>query len=96
MSEPIEFAEHTRDREEAAEQPDEAPRSPAPVGMPSNAVYARVGDVILRAAQDGVRRGLPPADIVREIVAEHNVRLNVGELRLLLASRRVPPQGGAS
>ena len=59
-------------------------------GVPSNPVYARVGDTILRAARDGVRRNLPPRDIVREILEQHDVRLNVGELRLLLASRRLP------
>lgn len=59
-------------------------------GLPSNPVYARVGDVVLQAVQDGVRRGLPPEEIVREVVLQHNVRLTVGEMRLLLASRRIP------
>lgn len=63
-----------------------------PVGIPSNPVYARVGDAVLQAAQDGVRRGVRPQDIIREIVAAHGVRLNVGELRLLLASRRLPQE----
>jgi hypothetical protein len=31
-----------------------------------------------------------PEDIIRQIVTDHNVRLNIGELRLLLASRRIP------
>jgi hypothetical protein len=30
-----------------------------------------------------------PDDIIRAIVTEHNVRLNLGDLRLLLASRRI-------
>ncbi|GAC1456616.1 MAG: hypothetical protein PVSMB10_14510 [Pseudarthrobacter sp.] len=55
---------------------------------PSNTVHARVGDTVLLAARDGVRRGLKPEDIIREIVTRHDVRLNLGELRLLLASRR--------
>ncbi|GAC1474476.1 MAG: hypothetical protein PVSMB7_29540 [Chloroflexota bacterium] len=54
---------------------------------PSNEVHARVGDVVLRAARNGVRHGMRPEEIIRQIVADHNVRLNVGELRLLLASR---------
>jgi hypothetical protein len=62
---------------------------PRDVGRPSNAVYARVGDIVLRAAREGVRGGMRPDDIIREIVTEHNVRLNLGELRLLLASRRI-------
>ena len=61
-----------------------------PQGIPSNAVYARVGDEVKLAAHDGVRRGLTPQQIIQEIVAEHGVRLNVGELRLLLAARRIP------
>jgi hypothetical protein len=52
-------------------------------------VYRRVGDEIKLAAHHGVRRGLTPQDIIREIAAEHGVHLNVGELRLLLAARRV-------
>jgi hypothetical protein len=62
---------------------------PRNVGTPSNEVYARVGDTVLRAAREGVRGGMRPDDIIREIVTEHNVRLNLGELRLLLASRRI-------
>jgi hypothetical protein len=58
--------------------------------VPSNPVYARVGDTVFRAAQSGVRRGLRPEDIIREIVEEHQTRLTLGELRLLLASRRLP------
>ncbi|MBV9281312.1 MAG: hypothetical protein JOZ41_14625 [Chloroflexi bacterium] len=61
-----------------------------PKGQPSNPVYARVGDTIKLAAHDGVRRGLTPQDIIREIAAEHHVHLNVAELRLLLAGRRLP------
>jgi hypothetical protein len=59
-------------------------------GVPSNAVYARVGDAVLRAAQDRVRQGMRPEDIIREIAVIYDVRLSLGELRLLLASRRVP------
>lgn len=59
-------------------------------GVPSNAVYERVGEDVKLAAHAGVRRGLTPQDIIREIAAEHHVHLNVGELRLLLAARRVP------
>jgi hypothetical protein len=60
-----------------------------PPGEPSNQVYERVGDTIKLAAHEGVHRGLTPQDIIREIAAEHGVHLNVGELRLLLAARRV-------
>jgi hypothetical protein len=60
-----------------------------PKGSPSNAVYERVGDEIKLAAHAAVKRGLSAQDIVRELAAEHGVRLNVGELRLLLAARRV-------
>jgi hypothetical protein len=65
----------------------QAPKKPA--GDPSNDVYRRVGDEIKLAAHAGVRRGLNAQDIIREIASEHGVRLNVGELRLLLAARRV-------
>ncbi len=58
-------------------------------GEPSNEVYNRVGDEIKQAAHDGVRRGLTAKEIVREIVEVHGVHLNVGELRMLLAARRV-------
>lgn len=68
----------------------EAAPKPRPVGRPSNDVYARVGDIVLRAAREGVRGGMRPDDIIRQIVTEHNVRLNLGDLRLLLASRRIP------
>lgn len=68
----------------------QAPKKPA--GDPSNDVYRRVGDEIKLAAHHGVRRGMTAQDIIREIAAEHGVHLNVGELRLLLAARRVEPQ----
>ncbi|MGI8968733.1 MAG: hypothetical protein ACR2GA_06490 [Chloroflexota bacterium] len=58
---------------------------------PSNEVYRRVGEKIRLAAHRGVQRNLTPQDIVREIVTEYGVHLNVGELRLLLASRRPTP-----
>jgi hypothetical protein len=58
-------------------------------GVPSNPVYERVGEAVKLTAHAGVRRGLTPQDIIREIAAEHHVHLNVGELRLLLAARRV-------
>jgi hypothetical protein len=61
-----------------------------PKGVPSNAVYARVGDEVKLAAHDGVRRHLPPEEIIREIAAQHGVRLRLDELRLLLAARRLP------
>jgi hypothetical protein len=60
-----------------------------PKGTPSNSVYARVGDEIKLAAHEGVRRGLTPQEIIREIAVQHHVHLNVAELRLLLAGRRV-------
>jgi hypothetical protein len=65
-------------------------REKKPLGPPSNDVYSRVGDEIRAAAHRGVQRGLTPQDIIREIAGEHGVHLNVGELRLLLASRRLP------
>lgn len=89
MTKPIDFAMYGNGDGAAAPEPDLTRRS-KPVGMPSNAVYARVGDTVLRAAQDGVRHGMRPEDIIRQIVTDHNVRLNIGELRLLLASRRIP------
>lgn len=58
-------------------------------GKPSNAVYERVGEEVKLAAHEGVRRGMTPQDIIREIAIEHDVHLNVSELRLLLAARRV-------
>jgi hypothetical protein len=67
-------------------------RRPVNPGEPSNEVYARVGDRVLRAAQEGVRSGMKPEDIIRQIVIDHNVRLTVGELRLLLAARRIQPK----
>jgi hypothetical protein len=63
------------------------PRKPR--GVPSNDIYDRVGDDIKIAAHQGVRRGQTPQDIIRDIAAEYGVHLNVGELRLLLAARRV-------
>ena len=63
--------------------------APAAPGVPSNDVYQRVGDEIKLVAHQKVRRGLTPQDIIREIAAEHGVHMNVGELRLLLAARRV-------
>jgi hypothetical protein len=63
---------------------DEKPR-----GRPSNPVYERVGEEVKLAAHAGVRRGMTPQDIIREIAVEHDVHLNVAELRLLLAARRV-------
>jgi hypothetical protein len=62
---------------------------PRNVGRPSNEVYARVGDTVLRAAREGVRGGMRPEDIIREIVSDHHIRLNLSEFRLLLASRRI-------
>lgn len=84
MTEPIDFAARTQPGEGQKGEP--GAQDP---GSPSNEVYARVGDAVLLAARDGVRRGLTPQDIIREIQVAHKVHLNVGELRLLLASRRV-------
>ncbi len=64
-------------------------RAPELRGRPSNPVYDRVGDEVKLAAHQGVRRGLTSQEIIRTIAAEHGVRLNVGELRLLLAARRI-------
>ncbi len=91
MTDPVNFAHEI---EQTDDNPREASneRRPANVGVPSNEVYARVGDPVLRAAQDGVRSGMKPEDIIRQIITEHNVRLSLGELRLLLAARRVPPK----
>ena len=77
---------------EAVSSDEEASPQRPPMGIPSNAVYARGGDAVLQAAQNGVRRGVPPQDIIREIVAAHGVHLNLGEFRRLLASRRLPPE----
>lgn len=88
MTEPFDMADPPSESELDDERNSE--RRTVSRGVPSNPVYARVGDAVLHAAQDGVRRGLTPEDIIREIVSEHNVRLNIGELRLLLASRRLP------
>lgn len=89
MTEPIDFAARARDQEVAVDDREAGERQRR-AGVPSNEVYARVGDAVLHAAQSGVRRGLQPQDIIREIIAEYNVRLTVGELRLLLAARRIP------
>jgi hypothetical protein len=72
----------------AAQEANAAPTKPR--GIPSNPVYERVGDTIKLAAHACVQRGMNPHDIIREIATEHGVHLNVGELRLLLASRRIP------
>ena len=86
MSEPIDFAARTG-QTDAAEHQDNKGAAQTP-REPSNAVYARVGDLVLHSAIDGVRRGVQPEDIIREIRAKHSVHLTVGELRLLLATRR--------
>jgi hypothetical protein len=88
MTDPIEFRPRSQQTEDRDPEPADTVE-PTPVGLPSTAVYARVGDAVLRTAQDGVRRHLPAQDIIREIRDAHGVRLNVGELRLLLASRRI-------
>jgi hypothetical protein len=89
MTSPIDTNSPTQSPErDSADQADE-PRQPR-LGIPSNDVYARVGDVVLLAAKDGVRRRLTPQNITREIMENHSVRLNVSELRILLASRRLP------
>ena len=77
MSDPIDFAERRAEAEARAE--------------PSNAVYARVGDLVLQDALRGVRTGTQPDEIIRMIIARHGVRLTLGELRLLLATRRRVP-----
>ncbi|HLJ66361.1 MAG TPA: hypothetical protein VKX16_03255 [Chloroflexota bacterium] len=89
MTNLIQFTPRDPETDGSAGDENTNPR-PRPVGIPSNQVYARVGDAVLHAAQDGVRRGLQPQDIIREIKAAHSVQLNLGELRLLLASRRLP------
>lgn len=91
MTEPVDFASDIENGEGSRQATGDDKRQQA-TGEPSNEVYARVGDRVLRAAQEGVRSGMRPEDIIRKIVTEHNVRLNVGELRLLLAARRVPPK----
>jgi hypothetical protein len=93
MTEPVDFASQIEKGEENDEGRVEERRPTSP-GEPSNEVYARVGDTVLRAAQDGVRSGMKPEDIIRQIITEHNVRLSLGEFRLLLAARRVPPREG--
>jgi len=89
MPDPIDFAARTSDQEAPAEKPEETAAPPPAEELPSNEVYARVGDLILYAARNAVRRGTPPDDIIRDIRREHGVHLTVGELRLLLATRRV-------
>lgn len=90
MTDPIEFRPRSQPMEER-DQELAAPVEPVPLrrGLPSNEVYARVGDAVLRTAHDGVQRHLPVEDIIREIGETHGVHLSVGELRLLLASRRI-------
>lgn len=70
------------------QRPDGEELTPRP--QPSNPVHARVGDTVLRTARSGVRRGLRPQEIIREIAVEHDVLVNLGELRLLLAARHRP------
>jgi hypothetical protein len=77
MTEPIDLAERRAEADARAE--------------PSNAVYARVGDLVLQDALRGVRTGTQPDEIIRTIIARHGVRLTLGELRLLLATRRRAP-----
>lgn len=90
MPDPIDFASRMGDRETPTEEPPARPQvQPEADDVPSNEVYARVGDLILYAARNAVRRGTPPDDIIRDIRREHGVHLTVGELRLLLATRRV-------
>ncbi|GAC1522391.1 MAG: hypothetical protein NVS2B16_30220 [Chloroflexota bacterium] len=89
MNESLETASPPREDSDFLRDLDERRRQ-QPVGVPSNAVYERVGDTVLRAAQEGVRTGMQPQDIIRDIIEKHHVHLNVGELRLLLASRRLP------
>ena len=87
MDEHIPSAEEWFDRMDGGVK--SAGDTPRTVGRPSNEVYARVGDTILRAAREGVRGGMRPEDIIREIVSDHHIRLNLSEFRLLLASRRI-------
>jgi len=88
MTEPIDLATYRADAGEAAE----AAEVERPLGSPSNAVYARVGDDVLLTAMSGVRHGVRPEEIMRDIREKHGVHLGLGELRLLLASRRVAEQ----
>jgi hypothetical protein len=85
MPEPIDIVPRLQHDEAAS---DDERRVAARVA--SNPVYARVGEAVFRTAIEGVRRGTQPDDIIRGIVREHNVRMTVGELRLLLATRRTP------
>lgn len=88
MTEPIKFpVSAPDDGADADEHRDDATARPT---APSDSVHARVGDLVLGAARNGIRRGLRPDDLIREIMADHHVHLNLGELRLLLASRRLP------
>ena len=73
--------------ESTHEDGDSVPRAR---GVPSNHVYERVGESVKLAAHGYVQRGMNPHDIIRELASEHGVHLNVGELRLLLAARRLP------
>ena len=88
MTEPIDFAARAAAKRPPAEEAEVHTRS-STVPPPSNEVYARVGELVLRTAQNGVRRGAQPEDIIREISADHHIRLSLGELRLLLATRRI-------
>ena len=74
---------------EASSVPQELARKPRSTGRPSNDVYARVGDPVLRTARNGVRGGMKPENIIRQIATDHAVHLSLGDLRLLLASRRI-------
>lgn len=85
VSEPTDGAAQVVDSTAPDEQT-EAQSSPF-ADDPPNAVHARVGDDVLLAVRARVRQGMQPEQIIREMRAEHNVRMNVGELRLLLAAR---------
>src|SRR5947209_8469366 len=94
MAKPIDFMAYVTRRDTESHTPECESRGKEG-DVPSNAVYARVGDTVLHTAQDGVRRGLIPEDIIREIATTHHVRVTRGELRLLLASRRLPADAAA-
>jgi len=90
MPDPIDFPERTA-TEAVADNAIDRGATDVGIGVPSNEVYARVGDVVLRAAREGIRRGDSPETVMRQISDDHHVHLTRGELRLLLASRRVRP-----